>query len=95
MEKLLKNGVLVLLDLILNARQKTNRISTKGIHISFKDKLKARGYKWNPDAIFWFIDTKEKETEAELLWLKDEFDFEGKVISSFDATSRYSNRIST
>jgi len=84
---------LALQDLIVNARQTTNRISTKGIHISYKDKLKARNYKWNPKDVLWYFDAKESETESELQWLKDEFDYDGSVMASFNATSRYSNRI--
>ena len=83
----------VLKDLIVNARQSTNRISTKGIHISYKDKLKARYYKWNPKDVLWYFDAKESETEGELQWLKDEFDFDGSVIATFNATTRYSNRV--
>jgi len=92
-KKLPKYENLVLQDLINNARQKINRISTKGLHISHKDKLKARGYKWNPDSRFWFYDAKEPETETELKWLKDEFDYDGVVIASINATLKYSNRI--
>ena len=43
--------------------------------------------------VFWFFDAKETETEAELKWLKEEFDYDGVVIASINATSKYSNRI--
>jgi DNA polymerase III subunit epsilon len=92
-QKLPKYENLVLQDLILNARQITNRISTKGIHISYKDKLKARGYKWNPKDVLWYLDAKENDTENELTWLKDKFNYDGKIIASFNATKRYSNRL--
>ncbi len=92
-QELPKLDSLVLQDLITNARQTTNRISTKGIHISYKDKLKARNYKWNPKDVLWYFDVKESETKSELEWLKDEFDYDGTIIATFNATARYSNRV--
>ena len=88
-----KNGNLVLQDLISNARKNTDRISANGAPFSIKDKLKARGYQWNGIAKFWYIDVTEEDTEPEIIWLKDNYNVNGQVISSFNAVKRYSNRI--
>ena len=88
-----KYGYRVLKDLIDNARQSTNRIVATDAHISIKDKLKAHGYEWNPKARIWYLDARENTTESELEWLLKNHSIEGKVIASFGAIKRHSNRV--
>ena len=92
-KKLPESGLLVLKDLIDNARQSTNRIVATDAHISIKDKLKAHGYEWNPKARIWYLDARENTTESELEWLLKNHSIEGKVIASFGAIKRHSNRV--
>ena len=88
-----ESGILVLKDLISNARQNTNRIAAIGAPFSIKNKLKAHGYEWNPKAKYWFFDAKEQDTEMEKKWLKENYHVEGQIVASFNATKRHSNRI--
>ena len=92
-KKLPESGLLVLKDLIDNARQNTNRILATDAHISIKDELKAHGYEWNPKARIWYFDARENNTESELEWLLENYKIIGKVIASFGAIKRYSNRV--
>ena len=87
-----ESNLLVLQDLITNARQNSSRISAKGAPFSIKDKLRARGYKWNAEAKFWYIDVNEKDSSSEIEWLKENHDVDGQVESIINAKSRYSNR---
>ena len=92
-KQLPESGLLVLNDLINNARQNSNRIAAIGAPFSIKNKLKAHGYEWNPKAKYWFFDAKEKDTELELQWLHDNYDVEGQIVASFNASKRHSSRI--
>jgi len=92
-KKLPESGLLVLNDLINNARQNSNRIAAIGAPFSIKNKLKAHGYKWNPKAKYWFFDAREDNTELELQWLHDNYDVEGQIVASFNASKRHSSRI--
>jgi DNA polymerase III subunit epsilon len=85
--------LLVLGDLLINARKKSSRIAAKGAPFVIKDELRERGYKWNPEKKYWFIDVDNKDKEAEMEWLLDEHDVRGEIISTIDAKNRYSKRV--
>lgn len=85
--------LLVLEDLLVNARKKSSRIAAKGAPFAIKDELRERGYKWNPEKKYWFIDVDNRDKEAEMEWLLDEHDVSGEIISTIDAKNRYSKRV--
>ena len=89
---LLETKCLALKDLLINARKKSNRIAAKGAPFAIKDNLRDRGYKWNAEAKYWFIDVSEEDTLSEKNWLSSEHEVEGDIICSIDAKSRYSKR---
>ena len=84
--------LLVLEDLLINARKKSNRIAAKGAPFAIKDNLRDRGYKWNAEAKYWFIDVSEEDTSLEINWLSSEHKVKGDIVCSIDAKSRYSKR---
>ena len=97
-QKLPKNNELVLDNLLKNARKKTARIFAEQAPFDKKDRLKERGYKWNPNLKSWFIDTNEDDMNIELTWLGESIFHNGKVDHIkpiiFGATKRYSDRVS-
>ena len=60
--------------LLERARRKTVRLWAENSPFDLKDKLKARGYRWNDGSDgrpkSWFIDVDEDLRDAELKWLK-------------------------
>ena len=88
-----------LASLLEQARRKTFRIWAENSPYDLKDKLKARGYRWNdgtdarPKA--WYIDVDENKRDAELQWLKTEI-YQRDVhlsCSEITALDRYSKRV--
>jgi DNA polymerase III subunit epsilon len=88
-----------LATLLDQARRKTFRIWVKNSPYDLKDKLKARGYRWNdgsdgrPKA--WYGDVDENKRDAELQWLKTEI-FQRDLdltCSEITALDRYSPRV--
>jgi DNA polymerase-3 subunit epsilon len=85
--------------LVSNARAKENRIYASGSPFETKDKLRARGYRWNPGdngkPKAWYIDVSAEATKEEMTWLRDEvfgrpIDLPLTPISPFN---RFSSRI--
>lgn len=72
----LKDGRTALAHLLQTARQPNWRINAAGSPFEMKDKLKARGYRWNGDDAAgpkaWFIDVPESDLDAERLFLTQE-----------------------
>ena len=64
----------------------------KGAPFAIKDNLRDRGYKWNAEAKYWFIDVSEEDTSLEISWLSSEHKVKGDIVCSIDAKSRYSKR---
>jgi len=97
-QKLPKNNELVLNDLLRTARKKTNRIYADRAPFNVKDKLKERGYKYNPGNKTWFIDIIDESTDDEFSWLSENIYQDGKIDHlqkiEFGARKRYSDRIS-
>ena len=61
-----------------------------------KDLLKARAYRWNPDAKVWWVDVDEGALADEQAWLRENV-YGGRLpelpLRRVDATLRYSTRI--
>lgn len=70
------DGRTALAHLLQAARAPTWRITATNSPFEQKDKLKARGYRWNGDDAAgpkaWFIDAAEADREAELTYLAQE-----------------------
>ncbi|MXP66079.1 3'-5' exonuclease [Roseomonas sp. M0104] len=69
-----RSGVPALAQLLQGARQTSWRIWAEQAPFEAKDRLKARGYRWNGEGQprAWFIDVAEAEREAELAFLHSE-----------------------
>ena len=72
----LPDGTLPLAQLLERARQPTIRIWAEHSPFELKDRLKARGYRWNADATLapraWYIDVDEATHQAEIEFLQKE-----------------------
>ncbi|HVK41192.1 MAG TPA: 3'-5' exonuclease [Phenylobacterium sp.] len=72
----LADGRTALAHLLQAARAPTWRITATNSAFEQKDKLKARGYRWNGDDVAgpkaWYTDVAESDREAELLFLTQE-----------------------
>ena len=94
----LTDGRTALAHLLESARQPTWRIVADRSPFEQKDKLKARGYRWNGDDVAgpkaWFTDISDPDLEAELTYLAQEIygydpGLTPKRITTFD---RFSDR---
>lgn len=88
-----RTGMACVLDA---ARKRYARLFAVGSPFSEKEKLKARGYRWNPgdngQPKAWYIDVSEEAAEAERAWIASEA--RGNLVEhSFDARTRFSARI--
>lgn len=74
-----RSGKLVMAALLDGARRATYRISAKRAPFDAKDKLKARGYRWNGEASLgphaWSIEVEAEQVELELQFLEQEVFF--------------------
>lgn len=72
----LPDGTLPLAQLLERARLATVRIWAEHSPFELKDRLKARGYRWNADATLapraWYIDVDEASHQAEIEFLQKE-----------------------
>ena len=88
-----------LATLLEHARRTTFRIWAENSPYDLKDKLKARGYRWNdgtdrrPKA--WYIDVDEDKRDAELRWLRTEIFRRDIDLTCNESTAldRYSSRV--
>ncbi len=96
-QSLPKSGKTVLANLLENARKPTWRIWAENSPFESKDILKARGYRWNPDAEKqprgWYIEVTEAEVENEERFLKSEIYHRDLALKSvrLNAYTRYSD----
>jgi DNA polymerase-3 subunit epsilon len=71
-----KSGVTGLARLLHNARQATCRIWAVDAPFDLKDRLKARGYRWNGEGRgqprAWYVDVVETQSETELTFLREQ-----------------------
>ena len=81
--------------LVNQAQEKSYRLWAVGSAFETKDKLKARGYRWDGERRCWNISVSRDEAKAEADWLKTEI-YGGRAreieVETLDATSRFSNR---
>ena len=98
-QSLPKSRKTVLTNLLENARKPTWRIWAENSPFESKDILKARGYRWNPDAgkqpRGWYIEVSEAERENEERFLKSEIYGRDMSFRSLclNAYNRFSGRI--
>lgn len=81
------------------ARRKDIRIFASQAPFDMKEKLRARGYRWNGEGIgasrAWFIDRPEAEVEDEIAWLETEIYGRAADLhcQRIDAYNRFSSRV--
>jgi DNA polymerase-3 subunit epsilon len=93
-----KSGVPALAALLEKARTPIWRIWAENSPFAMKDRLKARGYRWNGDdsvpSRCWYIDVSDAGKEAELTFLRQEI-YGGQIellARRIDAYDRFSDR---
>jgi len=93
-----RSGGPALAALLERARTPTWRIWAQNAPFAMKDRLKARGYRWNGDEALpsrcWYVDVSEADKDAELLFLQQEIyggqiDLLARRITAYD---RFSER---
>lgn len=92
------SGATGLARLLERARTPNWRIWAENSPFAMKDKLKARGYRWNGDDSVpprcWYVDVADADKEAELLFLRQEI-YRGEIdplTRRIDARDRFSER---
>jgi len=95
------SGGFVLTNLLTNARESAHRVYAWKSHISTKDILKGKGYRWNANFDYgdggkhkgvWSIDVNKNCSAKEVEWLKNTLGLNAKVCS-VNAYSRHSGRM--
>lgn len=80
-----------------SALRATVRLWAVGSPFDAKDRLKARGYRWNPDAKAWWTEVAEEALDDERAWLRAEVYPRGRMPDlpsvRVDARLRYSPRL--
>lgn len=94
-----QSGRLAFSCLLEQARRKDVRLFASYAPFDMKDRLRARGYRWNADGTgpskAWFIDIAEEAVEAETAWLETEIYGRPADLHAvrIDAYARFSARI--
>lgn len=65
-------GHTVCAEMLLTAMQPTLRVCANGAPFEVKDRLKARGYRWDQQRRLWCIEIRPAAQEAERRWLASE-----------------------
>lgn len=94
-----QSGTKAFVALLENARRKDIRLFASQAPFDMKDKLRARGYRWNGEGVgasrAWYIDVPEAQLEDEIAWL--ETDIYGRPADlhrlRIDAFNRFSARV--
>ncbi len=93
-----RSGGPALAALLEQARTPTWRIWAENSPFAMKDRLKARGYRWNGDDVVpsrcWYVDVAEADKDAELTFLRQEI-YGGEIdlrVRRIDAYDRFSER---
>ena len=85
-----------LAHLVEQAKKPSYRLMATNAPFDAKDKLKARGYRWNADQKVWSTRAGDsKSLEAEFVWLKENAYHQRSAVVQFeklDASMRYSSR---
>lgn len=85
-----------LTHLVEQAKKPSYRLMATNAPFDAKDKLKARGYRWNADQKVWSTRAGDsKSLEAEFVWLKENAYHQRSAVVQFeklDASMRYSSR---
>jgi DNA polymerase-3 subunit epsilon len=75
--------------LIDAVRSVSSRISARGAPYDVKDRLKARGYRWNAADKCWWTDVRPELLEAEYAWLRELSFLIAPVVKQITAYERY------
>jgi DNA polymerase-3 subunit epsilon len=67
----LRSGRTVCSEMILSAQHSTVRVIAQGAPYEAKDRLKARGYRWDPKLRCWWKEIAGDAEEEERAWLAD------------------------
>lgn len=93
-----RSGGPALAALLERARTPTWRIWAENAPFAMKDRLKARGYRWNGDDVVpsrcWYVDVSDADKDAELSFLRREI-YGGEIdlrVRRIDAHDRFSER---
>lgn len=93
-----RSGGPALAALLERARTPTWRIWAENAPFAMKDRLKARGYRWNGDDVVplrcWYVDVADADKDAELSFLRQEI-YGGEIdlrARRIDAHDRFSER---
>ena len=93
-----RSGGPALAALLERARTPTWRIWAENAPFAMKDRLKARGYRWNGDDVVpsrcWYVDVADADKDAELTFLRQEI-YGGEIdlrARRIDAHDRFSER---
>lgn len=93
-----RSGGPALAALLEKARTPTWRIWAENTPFAMKDRLKARGYRWNGDDAVpsrcWYVDVADVDRDAELTFLREEI-YGGQIdplTRRIDAYDRFSER---
>ena len=82
----LPDGRTVMTDLITRSERPSYRVNAVDAPFDAKDRLKARGYRWNAILRFWSKEIPECERQDEQIWLKTEV-YTGHGEAAFIAVS--------
>lgn len=74
--------------LIANEARATVKVEAVGSPFDSKDALKARGYRWNPDAKVWHTEVSGTDLDEELSWLSMLYPRGGDRARKTERTSR-------
>ena len=67
----LPTGRQVCAEMILGAQRPTVRVFADGAIFEVKDRLKSRGYRWNPMIRRWWIEVRSGAVDEECAWLAE------------------------
>jgi len=65
------DGSTALAELLANAEKPSWQVNAVGAHFDVKDRLKARGYRWNGDDSVWHRQVPDTMRDEELAWLSE------------------------
>lgn len=76
-------------ELLEKAGRDTVRIDAKGTDFAVKDRLRERGYRWDPAGKAWWIEVCEDEADEERRWLEFEIGCRNPVMTVMTACTRF------
>lgn len=68
----LNSGRTACSEMMLAAQRPTVRIAARGAPFEVKDRLKGRGYRWDPQGRCWWLEVAMDACDSEVAWLADQ-----------------------